>query len=193
MPPASSPEWVRPWVPQEADDFIALAGVAALLDVIVDAQLAAAFGADDLVPAGAEGVTLPALADALEERAQQALGLGVEVEAVGDGGIAQSAAEDLQRQLCHRAGRQLGAALIAGALKGGHGEQIVALGQQHKVGAIVFDLIVPAKGAVAHSNIFIRHKYFSFQNQNGISEFSSMNSSHLPQEATRLPITNCGS
>lgn len=48
----------------------------------MDAQLAAAFGADDLVPAGAEGVALPALADALEERAQQALGLGVEVETV---------------------------------------------------------------------------------------------------------------
>ena len=55
----------------------------------------------DVTPEGAEGVALPALADALEERAQQALGLGVEVETVGDGGIAQSAAEDLQGQLCH--------------------------------------------------------------------------------------------
>lgn len=60
----------------------------------MDAQLAAAFGADDLVPAGAEGVALPALADALEECAQQALGLGVEEETVGDGGVAQSATEN---------------------------------------------------------------------------------------------------
>ena len=75
MPPASSPERGAAFSSggrQEADDFIALAGVATLLDVIVDAQLAAAFGADDLVPAGTEGIALPALADALEERAQQA-------------------------------------------------------------------------------------------------------------------------
>lgn len=144
-------------------------------------------------PSAGAAVAVFALADALKERAEQPLAAGVQVQAVLHAGLALVAAMDADGQLGHRAGRQLGAALIAGALKGGHGEQIVALGQQHKVGAIVFDLIVPAKGAVAYSNSFVRHKYFSFQNQNGISEFSLMNSSHLPQEATRLPITNCGS
>lgn len=148
---------------------------------------------DQFIPARAQRFAVFALADALKERAEQPLAAGVQVQAVLHAGLALVAAMDADGQLGHRAGRQLGAALIAGALKGGHGEQIVALGQQHKVGAIVFDLVVPAKGAVAHSNIFIRHKTFSFRNQNGISPFSQMNRYHLSQEATRLPATNCGS
>ena len=124
----------------------------------MDAQLAAALGADDLVPAGAEGVALPALADALEERAQQALGLGVKVEAVGDGGVAQSAAKNFQRQLCHRAGRQLGAALKAGTFHAGDLKGVIALGQEHEVLRDVGKFIIPAKGAIG-SGIHVSHKY----------------------------------
>lgn len=40
------------------------------------------------VPAGAEGFAPLALADALKERAQQTLGLGMQVQAVGHGGVA---------------------------------------------------------------------------------------------------------
>ena len=75
---------------------------------------------------------------------------------MGDGGIAQSAAEDLQRQLCHGAGRQLGAALEAGALHPGDFEVVFALGQEHEVLGDVGKFVVPVKSAVG-SGIHIVH------------------------------------
>ena len=124
----------------------------------MDAQLAAALGADDLVPAGTEGIAFLALADALEECSQQALRLGVKVEAVGDGGVAQSTAEDLQGQLCHRAGRQLRAALKTGTLHPRDFKVVFALGQEHEVLRDVGKFIIPAKGAIG-SGIHVSHKY----------------------------------
>ena len=77
---------------------------------------------------------------------------------MGGGGIAQSAAEDLQRQLCHRAGRQLGAALEAGALHPGDFKIVFALGQEHELLLLVGKFVVPAKSAVG-SGIHVSHKY----------------------------------
>ena len=77
---------------------------------------------------------------------------------MGDGGIAQSAAKNFQGQLCHRAGRQLGAALEAGALHPGHFEVVFALGQEHEVLRDVGKFVVPAKSAVG-SGIHVSHKY----------------------------------
>ena len=120
----------------------------ALLGVLVDTQLADAFGTHDLVPAGAEGLAALALADALEESAQQALRFGVQVQAVGDGGVALGPAEDLQGQLCHGAGRELCAALKAGTLHAGDLKGILALGQEHELLLLVGKFVVPAQGAV---------------------------------------------
>ena len=121
----------------------------------MDAQLAAAFGADDLVPAGAEGLTALALADAFKESTQQALGLGVEVEPVSDGGVTLGPAEDLQGQLCHGAGRQLGAALKAGSFHADDLKGIIALGQEHELLLLVGKFVVPAQGAVG---VHVIHK-----------------------------------
>ena len=121
---------------------------AALLGVLPDAQTAPAPGTHHFVPAGAEGLAALALTDALEESAQQALRFSVQVQAVGDGGVALGPAEDLQGQLCHGAGRQLGAALKAGTLHAGDLKGILALGQEHELLLLVGKFVVPAQGAV---------------------------------------------
>lgn len=120
----------------------------ALLGVLVDTQLADAFGTHDLVPAGAEGLAALALADALEESPQKALCFGVKIQAVGDGCVALGPAEDLQGQLCHGAGRELCAALKAGTLHAGDLKGILALGQEHELLLLVGKFVVPAQGAV---------------------------------------------
>ena len=134
---------------QEAGHLVALAGLAcvgaALLGVLPDAEAAQALAAHHLVPAGAEGLAALALANALKERAQQALRLGVQVQAVGDGGIALCPAVDFQGQLCHGAGRQLGTALIAGALHAGDLKGVVPLRQQDELLLFVGKFVIPAE------------------------------------------------
>ena len=123
---------------------------AALLGVFPHAQAAHALRTDNFVPAGAERLAALALADAFKKGAQQALGLGVQVQAVGDGGFAFVAAMDGNGQLGHAAGRQLGAALIAGTLKALHGKQVIARRQQHKFPLFVGNLAVPVQGSIRH-------------------------------------------
>ena len=141
---------------QEALNLVALAGLtcvrAALLGVLADTQLAHAFGTHYAVPAGTEGLAALALADTLEESAQQALHLGVQVQAVGDGGVALGTAIDAQGQLCHFAGRQLGAALEVGALHAGDLKGILALRQQHKFLLFVGKIVIPVQ-----SEAFVVH------------------------------------
>ena len=93
---------------------------------------------------GAEGLAALALANALKERAQQALRLGVQVQAVDDGGVALCPAVDFQGQLGHGAGRQLGAALKAGTFHAGDLKSIIALGQEHELLLLVGEFVVPA-------------------------------------------------
>ena len=123
---------------------------AALLGIFPHAQAAHALCTDNFVPAGAEGFAALALADALKKGPQQPLGLGVQVQAVGDGGFACIAAMNGNGQLGHAAGRQLGAAFIAGAFKALHGKQVIARRQQHKFPLFVGNFAVPVQGSIRH-------------------------------------------
>ena len=72
----------------------------------------------------------------------------MQIQAVGDGGIALGPAEDLQGQLCHGAGRELGTALKAGTLHAGDLKGIIALGQEHELLLFVGEFVVPVQGAI---------------------------------------------
>ena len=72
----------------------------------------------------------------------------MEVEPVSDGGVTLGPAEDLQGQLCHGAGRQLGAALKAGSFHADDLKGIIALGQEHELLLLVGEFVVPAQGSV---------------------------------------------
>lgn len=141
---------------QEALNLVALAGLtgvrAALLGVLADAQLADALGTYHAAPAGTEGLTALALSDALKESAQQTLRLGVQIQAVGHGGVALGTTVNAQGQFCHLAGRQLGAAFEVGAFHLRHFKGVLALRQQYEFLLFVGKVVVPvqSKAFVVH-------------------------------------------
>ena len=156
----SSRGQARPWAPAAAGSDVVerldlLGGFVrerhviprAVAGVLPDAEAAQALAAHHLVPAGAEGLAALALADALKERAQQALGLGVQVQAVGDGGVALGPAKHLDGQPCHGAGRQLGTALVAGTLHAGDLKGVIPLRQQDELLLFVGKFVIPAECA----------------------------------------------
>ena len=74
---------------------------------------------------------------------------------MGYRGVPLGPAEDLQGQLCHGAGRELGAALKAGTFHADDLKGVIALGQEHELLLLVGKFIVPAQGAVG---VHVIHK-----------------------------------